>query len=94
MSIVGQVLTLVLWSFLLLLAFRLVMEFVFLFARSYRPRGAMLVVLEAVYSITDPPLKMLRRFIPPLRFGGVALDLAFPILWITVYILLGVAGRL
>ncbi|MGH3343382.1 MAG: YggT family protein [Carbonactinosporaceae bacterium] len=94
MSVVGQILTIVLWCYLLVLVFRLVMDYVFMFARSYEPRGVMVVFLEAAYSLTDPPLKFLRRFIPPLRLGGVALDLSFLVLWIIVYILIGVAGRL
>jgi YggT family protein len=52
------------------------------------------VVLEATYTVTDPPLKLLRRFIPPLRLGGVALDLSFFVLMIIVYILISVVSRL
>ena len=37
--------------------------------------------------MTDPPLKLLRRFLPPLRIGGVSLDLAFLVLFIIVTIL-------
>ena len=48
----------------------------------------MLVVLEGVYSITDPPVKALRRIIPPLRLGGVAIDLSFVALLLICYILL------
>ncbi|UGQ10067.1 YggT family protein [Yinghuangia sp. ASG 101] len=94
MSVAGEVLTIVLYCFLFLLIFRLVMDYVFQFARSYEPRGVMVVILEATYSITDPPLKLLRRFIPPLRLGGVALDLSFFVLIIIVYILIAVVGRL
>jgi YggT family protein len=94
MSPVGQVLTIVLWCFLLLLLFRLVMDYVFMFARSYQPARPMVVVLEVAYSITDPPLKLLRRYIPPLRLGGVALDLSFLVLSIIVYILILIARML
>ncbi len=94
MSIVGQVLTIILWCYLLVLLFRLVMEYVFMFARSYQPRGLVLLILEVAYSLTDPPLKFLRRFIPPLRLGGVALDLSFLVLLLTVYILIDLAGAL
>lgn len=94
MSAVGQVLYLVLWVFLLLLIARLVMDYVFMFARSYEPKGVVLVLLEVVYSITDPPLKFLRRFIPPLRLGGIALDLSFLVLFILVNILIRFAAAL
>ncbi|HET6636251.1 MAG TPA: YggT family protein [Streptomyces sp.] len=83
-----------LYCFMIVLIFRLVMDYVFQFARSWHPGRAMVVVLEAAYTVTDPPLKLLRRFIPPLRFGGVALDLSFFVLLIIVYILLSIVGGL
>ena len=52
------------------------------------------MLLEVVYSITDPPLKFLRRFIPPLRLGGIALDLSFLVLFILVNILIRFAAAL
>jgi YggT family protein len=58
------------------------------FSRDWRPRGPVLVLAETVYSLTDPPLKALRRVLPPIRIGGVALDLAFFVLVLVVYILL------
>ncbi|GGQ49256.1 YggT family protein [Kitasatospora griseola] len=94
MGIFGSVLYWVLTVFLLILLFRLVMDWVFQFARSWRPGKAMVVVLEATYTVTDPPLKLLRRFIPPLRLGGVALDLSFFVLMIIVYVLISLVQRL
>jgi len=93
-SVVGQVLVILLWIFFLLLIFRLVMDYVFLFARSYQPHGVVLVALELTYTVTDPPLKVLRRFIPPLRLGGISLDLSFLVLIIIVQILIGLVQRL
>ena len=78
--------------FLLLLLFRLVMEYVFLLARSYRPTGPVAAVLELAYSVTDPPLKALRRVLPPLRIGQISLDLGFIVLFIVVRILMSVVG--
>lgn len=94
MTVVGQTLSTVLWCFLLLLFFRLVMDYVQMFARSWRPRGGVLVILEFVYTVTDPPLRLLRRFIPPLRLGGIALDLSFLLLLLIVYLLIDVASWL
>ena len=94
MSVVGGILVYVLTAFLLLLVARLVMDYVFIFARSYEPRGAVVVLLEVVYSITDPPLKFFRRFIPPLRLGGVSLDLSFLVVFVIVSIGLNVARSL
>jgi YggT family protein len=94
-SIAGTVLTAVLGVFLLLLIGRFVMDWVMVFARSYRPTGGMAVVLELVYSATDPPLKALRRVIPPLPLGRAgALDLSFMVLFAVVLILLSVVQQL
>ncbi len=92
MSAVAGVLYFALLVFLLFLIFRLIMEYVFLLARSYRPAGLVAAALELAYSVTDPPLKALRRIIPPLRIGQVSLDLGFIILFIVVRILMGVVG--
>ncbi len=94
MTIVGQLLYNVLLAFFLLLLFRLVMDYVFMFARSYQPQGLVLVLLEITYTITDPPLKFLRRFIPPLKLGNFSLDLSFLLLIIVVQILMSVVQRL
>lgn len=92
MSAVASVAYFALLVFLLLLVFRLVMEYVFLLARSYRPAGVVAVVLELAYSVTDPPLKALRRVLPPLRIGQISLDLGFIVLFIVVRILMSVVG--
>jgi YggT family protein len=81
-------------AFLLLLIGRLVLDWIQVFAREWRPRGPVLVVAEVIYTATDPPLKMLRRLIPPLRLGSVQLDLAFFILFLLTYVLLNVLQRL
>lgn len=94
MSTVLDVVQIALTCFLFVLLFRLVMDYVFMFARSWQPGKVMVVALEAAYTVTDPPLKALRKVIPPLRFGGVALDLSFFVLLIIVYILMNVVARL
>ncbi|MFR9795568.1 YggT family protein [Streptomyces sp. MS06] len=87
MGVFLEILYIALTVFLVVLIFRLVMDYVFQFARSWQPGKAMVVLLEATYTVTDPPLKLLRRFIPPLRLGGVALDLSFFVLMIIVFVL-------
>jgi YggT family protein len=73
--------------FFFLLIARLVLDYVQMFARSWRPTGVVLVLAEIIYSITDPPLKALRRVIPPLRIGGISLDLSFLVVIILVQLL-------
>ena len=94
MTIVGTVLTFVLYIFLLFVIGRLVLEFLRQFARSWRPTGLVLVIAEATYTITDPPLKLLRRFIPPIRLGNVAFDLSFTVLILVVWVMIIFVQRL
>ena len=94
MTVVGNVVYTVGWIFLILLLARLVFEYVFMFARDYTPSGVVLVVVESVYTVTDPPLKLLRRFIPPLRIGQVALDLSFMALFVLTYVLISYVAPL
>jgi len=84
---VASILDLILFVFLGLMLIRLVVDWVQVFARSWTPSGPVLVVLEVVYSITDPPIKFVRRFVPPLRLGAVMLDTSFLIVLIVVYLL-------
>ncbi len=88
MVIVGQLIHLVLQLFLLLLFARFVVDWVQVFARDWTPKGIVLIVLEVVYSITDPPILFIRRFVPPLRLGAIALDTSFIIVLVSVYLLL------
>ncbi|MBT2209830.1 MULTISPECIES: YggT family protein [Actinomadura] len=94
MNIVGLVLQYVLYFFLLFLIGRLILEVLQSFARQWKPTGVVLVIAEAVYTVTDPPLKLLRRFIPPLRLGNVALDLSFTFLILVVWVMIIFVQRL
>jgi YggT family protein len=86
-----EVLTYVLTIYLVVLIGRMIFGWVQVFARDWRPTGILLVLAEAIFTVTDPPLKFLRRFIPPLRLGMVAMDLSYMVLFIVVLILLEVA---
>ncbi len=90
--VLGNVLIFVLYLFLIALIGRLVFDLVRMYARSWRPVGLVLVLAETTYTITDPPLKFLRRFIKPIRLGSVALDLSFMILFLVVMILLQIVA--
>lgn len=88
---IGAILYWVLSAYFLVLIVRLILDWVQVFSRDWRPSGVLLIVAETVYSLTDPPIRFLRRFIPPLRLGGVALDLAFLVLILGVSIARGYA---
>jgi len=85
---VKEVLVYVLYLYLVILVGRMIFSWVQSFSRDWRPTGFVLVLAEVIFTLTDPPLKFLRRFIPPLRIGMVALDLSFMVLFIVVLILL------
>jgi YggT family protein len=91
MGILKVVLYYVLSIYLLILIGRMIFGWIQVFARSWRPTGFVLVLAEAIFTATDPPLKFLRRYIPPLRLGTVAMDLSYMVLFIVVLILLQVA---
>jgi YggT family protein len=87
-NIVKDVLYYVLWIYLLFLIARLVLSWIQVFSRSWHPTGVVLVIAEVVYTATDPPLRFLRRYIPTVRLGTVALDLSFMVLFLVILILL------
>ena len=93
LGLVFDLLALVVLIFLILLWVRFVLDWVQVLAREWRPRGAVLVVAEITYTVTDPPLLALRRVIRPINLGGLRLDLAFIVLLLLCSLLLNVLSR-
>jgi YggT family protein len=87
-TVLGSIIELVLGTFIVLLFVRLIVDWIQMFARSWTPHGPVLVILEGIYTVTDPPVKAVRKVIPPLRLGGVAIDLSFVAVLLICYILL------
>jgi YggT family protein len=71
---------------------RFILDLVRTVRRDWRPAGAVLVLAEVAYTVTDPPIRFFRRIIPPLRLGAVALDFGWSITMLLVIIGLSVAG--
>ena len=90
LSIVFQILYLLVYFFLLVLLSRFVMGAVLQYGRRWQPARGASAALELVWSVTDPPLKALRRVIPPLRIGNVSLDLASIVLLVILFVLMDV----
>jgi YggT family protein len=67
---------------------RFILDLIQAFSEGWRPRGAVLVLAEASFTITDPPIKAVRRIVPPLRIGAFALDFGFTIVMFAVIILM------
>lgn len=75
-----------LFLFWLLLIARIVIEFIRSFSRDWRPRGFTVVILELIMTVTDPPVKLLRRLIPQLTIGAVRIDLSIMVLLLVVFV--------
>ncbi|MBP2414971.1 YggT family protein [Arthrobacter stackebrandtii] len=94
MTIVFAVLYVLLFLYFLALLVRMAFDWVQVFARDWRPKGAALVGASLIYRLTDPPLRKLRAMIPPLRIGSVALDIGFLLLIVAVGIGMSVTKSL
>ena len=88
MAILAAVALYVLYIFLALLFLRFILSWVMVFARDWHPTGVVAAALEVAYSVTDPPLRALRRVLPPLRLGSFAVDLAFIVVLVVTYALI------
>ena len=86
MPVVAHYLILAIDIFIFILFGRLILDYITIFNREWRPRGIVLVLAEVVYTLTDPPIRTLRRFVRPIRLGSMALDLSFLILIIGLQI--------
>ena len=85
-SAIASIVSNLLYLYLLILLVRVVIDWVQMLARGWRPTGALLVLANLVYGLTDPPLRWLRRVVPALRLGGVGIDLSFLVLFIGISI--------
>lgn len=92
MSAIAWVLYAALYVFFIAMWVRFVLDWVQVFSRSWRPRGPVLLLAEASYSLTDKPLRTVRKVLPPLRIGGAAIDLGWSLLMIGVLIAMSFVG--
>ena len=79
-ELILRLLTLFMW----VLFARLIIDYVRMFARNWRPKSGVMALFEIVYAITDPPMKFAGRYIPPLRLGGVSVDLSFVVILLSI----------
>ena len=87
----SSILGLIYWAlniFLFALIARLILDYVRMFSPNWRPKGVVLAAAELVYSVTDRPLAFTRQFVPPLRLGGITLDLSFIVVFFIVQLLI------
>jgi YggT family protein len=91
---VGSLLATILNVFLFALLGRLIFDYVQMFSRTWRPRGPIIYLVEAIYTVTDRPMKFVGRFVPPLRLGAISLDMSFIVLFFGTQLLIGFVSRL
>ncbi|UTT54357.1 YggT family protein [Microbacterium maritypicum] len=89
-SVLASIVHLVLLLYVFVLFARLILDYIPMFNREWRPKGFGLVAAEAVYTLTDPPIRFFRRIIPPLRIGSLSLDFGFTLTLLIVLILMNV----
>lgn len=89
-SAVASIIHLILLIYIFVLFARLILDYIPLFNREWRPKGGGLVAAELVYTVTDPPIRFFRRFIPPLRIGTLSLDFGFTLTMLGVLILMSI----
>lgn len=94
MSVIATVLYIGVYVFFIAMWVRFIFDWVHVFSRTFRPRGPLLVVAEGAYTLTDKPLAAIRKVLPPLRFGGAAIDLGWSVLMVGTLILLSVLSDL
>jgi len=89
---IGAILVVIIRIYTFVLWGRFVLDWVMVLNRRFRPKGPLAILVEAVYTVTDPPIKMFRRLLPPLRIGNVALDLGWFLTMISCMILIAIVG--
>ena len=94
MSSLGSIIVFLLQLFIVSLFARVILDYVRIFSPSWRPTGVILAIAEAVYGITDPVMKFVRRFIPSLRIGPVAVDISFILIFFVTEIVISFARRI
>ena len=90
-QLLGLVIYYVINVYVFILILRVVLDWVQILARDWRPRGIILVLANLIYALTDPPARFFGRLIPPLRIGGLALDMGFMVLFILLFVVQRVA---
>ena len=94
MSFIAVILYFALGLFLLALWVRFIFDWIQVLQRGFRPKGPVLVVAEAAYSVTDRPLRAVRKVIPTIRFGGAGIDLGWSVLMFGTFIAWSFVGSL
>lgn len=71
-AMIGRVLAWLINAYITVLFVRMILDWVSILARNWYPRGVVAQLINIVYSVTEPPLRWLRRYIRPLPLGRIA----------------------
>jgi YggT family protein len=91
-AVIGTIAYYVLLLYFFVMWGRFIIDLVRSVNRSWRPQGALMVVIELAYSLTDPPIKFFRRLLPPLRVGPIAFDFGWSITMLCVIVAMSITG--
>lgn len=94
MGLIALVLYWLLEAYFFVLIGRFIIDLVLSLNGTWRPKGLLVILVESIYTVTDPPLKAIRRFVPALRLGPVQIDLAWTVLFIAVVFIQGLVASL
>jgi YggT family protein len=92
-AVIASVVYAALFLFILIMWVRFIFDLMVNLNRGWRPRGAAVVIAEVAFTITDPPINLVRRLVPPLRFGDVSLDFGWAIVLVAAIILSSIVFR-
>ena len=94
MGVIGGLLYFVFLLYFFVLWGRFIVDLVRGVNRGWRPQNFTLVLVDLVYRLTDPPILLFRRLIPPLRIGPIALDFGFTLTMLGTIVGMSLAGAL
>jgi YggT family protein len=81
---IGEIIANLLQLFLLCLFLRLILDYARMAKPDWRANGILLIAADFIYAVTDKPLRFVRRFVKPLRLGGISIDLSMLILFVAI----------
>jgi YggT family protein len=90
MSLLATIVYFALYVFFIALWMRFIFDWVRVLSKNFTPKGPLLILAEASYSVTDKPLTAVRRFVPTIRFGGAAIDLGWSVVMIATLFALSI----
>lgn len=94
MQLLLSLLYYVVWVYSLVVWARLILEFVLSLARNWRPRGFLVVIVEIIFTVTDPPIKFFRKLIKPVNIGGISLDFGILLTLISCNVVMSILNSL